>query len=178
MLILTAWVIVYVLKTFITSSPRWFMTFTAMRPDLLTGICFSRARPLSSAARVRENSFLGSPAFGATLRERSPACQRAIFSGSYGLVSGVASGAGVASDREPGPAPEQPGIRAHPGRGASQEPLFCVRQDVFVIGHRVHIVTRFVGVSTQRCWGGEILAVGRARHPGGEVSAPPPAGRQ
>ena len=62
--------------------------------------------------------------------------------------------------------PEQPGIRAHPVVSASGEPPYSVRKDVFVIRHRVHIVTRFVGVWTPHA---QWARSGRRVVPGAEV---------
>ena len=44
----------YILNTFITSSPRWLMTFTAMRPDL----GFGKAREVSLFSVAQASSLI------------------------------------------------------------------------------------------------------------------------
>ena len=122
-------------------------------------LLFSRPHVLS-ATRVRENWFSGSPSM---VRHYQNAVRpvNGLFSTCAACAQGCRPGRGGRRWRRATAGPEEPGIRAHPVASASEESLFSVRQDVFVIRHRVHIVTRFVG---DRQAGGWRLQTGDRRY--------------
>jgi hypothetical protein len=96
------------------------------------------ARPnVLSAARVKENCF--SLSFIA-----APSCQT-WRRASTGKLCRVSRSAQPRSRLGPDPRAKRPPLgKAPPSRPAKESPSVC--QHVFVIGHRVHIPTRFVGV--------------------------------
>src|SRR5262245_5918780 len=56
--------------------------------------------------------------------------------------------------------------RARPSRRSTEAGFGSIREHVFIVGHRVRMLTRFVGVGSRGACGAA-WTVGRARRPGG-----------